>query len=77
MIFVDDVLLSYSVIGLQRQLTILRVIAKELDLVGNLSKSNEIVFRKGGCLALRENLYFDGSKLDVVNQCKYVGVMRD
>jgi hypothetical protein len=76
MLFADDVvLLSYSVIGLQRQLNILRDTAKELDLVVNLSKSNVIVFRKGGYLALREKWYFDGSKLEVVNQYKYLGVI--
>ena len=44
MLFADDVvLLSYSVIGLQRQLNVLRDAANELDLVVNLSKSSVIV----------------------------------
>ena len=41
----------------------------------NLSKSNVIVFRKGGYLALREKWYFHRSKLDVINQYKYLGVI--
>ena len=34
-----------------------------------------IAFRKGGCLALRETWHFDGSKLELVNQYKYLGVI--
>ena len=53
MLFADDVvLLSYTVIGLQRQLTILRDTAKKLGLV-NLQKANVVVFRNGGHIAAR------------------------
>ena len=57
--FADDViLLSYTVIGLQQQLNILRDTAKKLGLVVNLQKLNVAVFRNGGHTAAREKYTF-------------------
>ena len=76
MLFADDVvLLSYTVIGLQQQLNILRDTAKKLGLVVNLQKSNVVVFRNGGHIAAREKWFYDGMKLEIVNQYKYLGVI--
>ena len=55
LLFADDfVLLSDSVFGLQTQLNVLFNTAKRLDLVGNLNKSNIVVFRIGGHFDLNE-----------------------
>ena len=55
MLFADDVfLLSYTEIGLQQQLNILRDTAKRLYLVVNVQKSDVFVFRNGGHIAVRE-----------------------
>ena len=76
MLFTDDVvLLSHTVIGLQQQLNILRDAAKELGLVVNLQKSNVVVFRNGGHTAARERWFYDGMKLEIVNQYKNLGVI--
>ena len=76
MLFADDVvLLSYTVIGLQQQLNILRDTAKRLCLVVNLHKSNVVVFRNGGHIAVREKWFYDGMKLEIVNYYKYLGVI--
>ena len=76
MLFADDVvLLSYTVIGLQQQLNILKDTAKKLGLVVNLQKSNVVVFRNGGNIAAREKWFYDGMKLEIVNQYKYLGVI--
>ena len=76
MLFADDVvLLSYTVTGLQQQLNILRDIAKKLGLVVNSQKSNVVVFRNGGHVEAREKWFHDGMKLEIVNQCKYSGVI--
>ena len=69
------VLLSYTVIGLQQQLNILRDTAKKLGLVVNSQKSNVVVFRNGGHIAAREKWFYDGMKLEIVNQYKYLGVI--
>ena len=75
LLFADDVvLLSDSVFGLQTQLNILFNTAKRLDLIVNLDKSNIVVFRNGGHLALNEKWYFGNEKLEVVNMYKYLGV---
>ena len=76
MLFADDVVpLSYTVIGLQQQLNILRDTAKKLGLVVNSQKSNVVVFRNGGHIAAREKWFYDGMKLEIVNQYKYLKVI--
>ena len=60
--------------SLQTQLNILFNTAKRLDLIVNLDKSNIVVFRNGGHLALNEKWYFGNEKLEVVNMYKYLGV---
>ena len=73
MLFADDiVLLSETVIGLQTQLNNLHLAAQKLDLKVNMSKSNIIVFRKGGYLAERERCFFGGVRMEVVNEYKYL-----
>ena len=49
--------------------------ANNLGLVVNLSKSNVVVFRNDGHLALREKWFYNGIRLAVVNQYKYLGVI--
>ena len=76
MLFADDViLLSFTITGLQHQLNIFNDAANNLSLVVNLSKSNVVIFRNGGHLALREKWFYNGTRLAVVNQYKYLGVI--
>ena len=59
LLFADDVVLfSDGVIGLQTPLNILYCTAKRLYMILNLDKSNMVVFRNGGHLALREQCFF-------------------
>ena len=75
MLFADDVVfISNTVVGLQQQLNILRETANRLKLV-NLEKSKVVIFRKGGHVAAREKWLYDGMKLEVVNEYKYLGVI--
>ena len=70
----DVVLLSETVLGLQTQLNSLQRAASSLDLKVNKSKSNIVVFRKGGYLSERERWIFDGNVMPVVNSYKYLGI---
>ena len=70
----DVVLLSDSDIGLQTQLNVLYNTVKRLDLIVNLDKSNILVFRNGGHLALNEKWCFSNEELEVVNMYKNLGV---
>ena len=73
--FADDVLLILNtVVGLQQQLNILRN-AHKLNLLVNRDKSKINIFRNGGHVAAREKWLYDGIRLEVVNQCKYLGVV--
>ena len=75
LLFADDlVLLSETAVGLQAQLNTLHSASVRLQLKVNMSKSNIIVFRKGGYLASRERWFVGGQKMDVVNAYKYLGV---
>ena len=76
MLFADDlILLSFTITGLQHQLNILNDTANNLGLVVNLSKSKVVFFRNGGHFALREKWFYDGTRLVIVNQYKYLGVI--
>ena len=76
MLFADDVILmSYTVVGLQHQLNTLNNSATNLGLFVNFEKSKVVVFRNGGYIASREKWFYDGVKLEVVNQYKYLGVI--
>ena len=75
LLFADDlVLLSETVVGLQTQLNNLYRAATRLELKVNLSKTNIIVFRKGGYLAERERWYYGRDRINVVNTYKYLGI---
>ena len=74
MLFADGVvLLSYTVVGLQHQLTILAKHADCLDFTVNLEKSN-IVFRNSGYLARREKWFYKDSAVKNINAYKYLGM---
>ena len=76
LMFADDViLLSDSITGLQNQLNVLCDTALSLGLTVNLDKSNIVVFRNGGYLSLKEKWFYGGSKMNVVNMYKYLGVI--
>ena len=74
LLLADDVLLSESVIGLQTQLNSLARASNSLRLRVNMSKSNVIVFRKGGYLGERERWVFNGTAMPVVNAYKCLGI---
>ena len=68
MLFADDtVLLSNTIVGLQQQLCVLRDTAKRLLLVDNFEKSQVVIFRNVGYIPARENWFYDGMKLKIVN----------
>jgi hypothetical protein len=76
LLFADDVvLLSHSVVGLQCQLNNLGLTSKQLGLTVNMDKSKIIVFRNGGPLASYEKWKYNGERLNVVNEYKYLGVI--
>ena len=67
LLLADDVLLSETVIGLQTQLNSLQRASSSLQLKVNMSKSNIVVFRKGGYLGARERWTYDSVVSSVVN----------
>ena len=71
LLLADDVaLLLETVIGLQTQLNSLQRASSSLQLKVNMSKSNIVVFRKGGYLGARERWTYDSVVLPVVNVYK-------
>ena len=75
LLFADDiVLLSETAVGLQTQLNSLFNAASRLELKVNMSKSNVMVFRKGGHLASYERWTYGDKYISVVNSYKYLGI---
>ena len=75
LLLADDVaLMSETVVGLQNQLNSLDRAATRLQLRVNMTKSNIIVFRKGGYLSARERWTFGRTIMPVVNMYKYLGI---
>lgn len=74
LLFADDVtLISSTPFGLQNQLNCLKQSCVQLKLEVNIEKTKIIVFRKGGFLGKNEQWYFNGRKLEVVNEYCYLG----
>jgi len=76
LLFADDVILmSSSIIGLQKQLDILAVYSDEWKLNVNMDKTSIVIFRKGGHVAKREKWRFKGCFINVVKEYKYLGLL--
>ena len=74
LLFADDVaLLSMTPIGLQNQLDCLKNCCDEMKLCVNTEKTKIMVFRKGGFLSKHEKWFYDGAKMEVVNEYCYLG----
>lgn len=74
-LFADDVaLMSYSIIGLQNQINILKDFADAFSMEVNMVKTKIVVFRKGGFLSAREKWKYGNETIEVVNSYKYLGL---
>ena len=75
LLFADDiVLMSTTVVGLQRQLNNLFIATNRLELKVNMDKTKIIVFRKGGYLSRHEKWRFGNERVVVTNMYKYLGI---
>ena len=76
MLFAHDViLLSDTVVGLQRQLSILEYFCDDYHVEVDTTKTKVIVFKNGGNLARTETWKYKGTDLEVVNGFYYVGLL--
>ena len=76
MLFADDViLLSDTVVGLQRWLSILEYFCDDYHVEVNTTKTKVVVFKNGGNLARSETWKYRGTDLEVVNGFHYVGLL--
>ena len=76
LLFADDViLLSNTIVGLQNQLDNLKREAARLYLTINLDKTNVMVLRMGGNLAVSEKWLYGNGVVKVTNDYKYLGMM--
>ena len=76
LMFADDIaLVSDTPVGLQNQLNVLFEESGKLGLTVNTEKTKIVVFRNGGFLAEREKWFLGETRLNVVNEFKYLGVV--
>ena len=74
MLFADDViLLSDTVVGLQRQLSILEYFCNDFHVEVNTTKTKVVVFKNGANLARTETWTYKGTDLEAVNGFHYEG----
>ena len=71
----DMILMSESQEGLQKMLSSLEKYTKEWNLSVNVEKTKVMIFRNGGKVRKEETWYYEGCKLDVVNEFKYLGML--
>jgi len=73
--YADDlVLFSRSRFHLQQALATLTATTREIGLAINRTKTEAIKFRKGGRLAVRDELHLEGNALKYVSAFVYLGV---
>jgi len=76
LLFADDiVLLSTSPVGLQKKLNAPSEYAMKNDLKVNTSKTQVMVFRKGGRLRKADSFTFNNQRLEIVSEYKYLEVV--
>ena len=76
LLYADDVtIFSDTPVGLQRLIGVLECFCLKWKLSVNMSKSQIIVFRRGGVLKKCEKWVFNGEKLKTVSYYKYLGLM--
>ena len=76
LLYADDLaLISESSVGLQRQLDRLHTYCERWGLEVNRSKTEVMVFRRGGKLANHERWYYAGERLSVSSEFRYLGVV--
>ena len=76
LLFADDIaLISDTMKGLQSQLKILEKFCEMYKMIVNVVKTKVMVFRLGGRLRANEKIFYNGSKLEIVNGFQYVGLL--
>jgi hypothetical protein len=76
LLYADDlVLISQTPLGLQRQLNRLERYCEKWGLEVNKTKTEVMVFRRGGKLSSHEQWYYAGEKLKVSSEFKYLGIV--
>ena len=76
LLYADDlVLLGDSIGNVQRLLDNLAIFCTKWGLTVNMDKTKLMVFRNGGIVTRKENVYFNGKKIPVTSYYKYLGVI--
>lgn len=76
LMYADDiVILAENISVLQRMINNLEIYCETWGMEVNLTKSEIMVFRKGGRVALNEKWKFKGDEVKVVSQYKYLGII--
>jgi len=73
LMFEDDIaLIDDTLVGLHRQLNILYDFRQSSKLVVNITKTNIMIFKRGGALARSKQWTFNNCKIEVVNGFTYI-----
>ena len=76
LLYADDIIIfSNTAEELQQSLDLLLEYCNKWKLTINVSKTKVMVFRKGGMLPQNMTFYYNGQKLEIVKEFKYLGLV--
>ena len=76
LLYADDIIIfSNTAEELQQSLDLLLEYCHKWKLTINVSKTKVMVFRKGGILPQNMTFYYNGQKLEIVKEFKYLGLV--
>ena len=76
LMYADDiVILGDSVLELQRKIKVLELFCTKWGMSVYVSKTEVVVFRKGGKLGSKEKLYYCGQLIETATYYKYLGIL--
>ena len=75
LLYADDIIFSNTAEELQQSLYLLLEYCSKWKLTIHISKTKVIVFRKGGMLPQNMLFYYNGQRLEIVKEFKYLGLV--
>ena len=67
-------LISSTILGLQKQINELENYCEKSKLTVNMNKTKVIVFKNGGKLSKSEKWFYKGNMIEITSSYKYLGV---
>ena len=75
LLYADDMAMCSDTVGrIQKMIDVLGQFCEKWAMIVNLTKTEIIVFRRGGCSKQNEKWYYNEGKIEVVSSYKYLEI---